>query len=247
MDKPSSCTRTKGVKRGIVKSPVLDVSPCNKVAGEMGCIRGTDHVLFSHIANDFRYGDNFKYGRHCVVEPDVIVGDNVSLGHYVLLKSGTRILNNVELADYCKTTGLCIIGNNVMVRTGSCISKGVIVDDWAFIGAGVMTSHTKNIYHGRPAAARRQLITRIGYGVVVGSRTNMVAGVTIAPGAVVGYHSSVVNNLGAWHGLYLNRPKPMATFQRIIKPDSELYVEILDGYNPHQFDPEMLKRYLPYA
>ena len=202
------------------------------------------------VAGDFKRGYNFSIGEYCVIEPDVVVGNGVCLGHFVMLKSGTRILDNVELADYCKTTGLCIIGNNVMVRTGSCISKGVIVNDWAFIGAGVMSSHTKHIYHGRPRARRKQLITRIGYGAVIGSRTNLMAGVQIAPGAVVGYNSNVVGDLDIRHGVYLNRPGPVATFQHTTAALNHArgrYIDVPSDYEPHQFDPEMLERYLPYA
>lgn len=201
----------------------------------------------SVVAEDFRHGDNFKRGHFCVIEPDVIVGNNVHLGHNVMLKSGTRIGDNVEMADYCCTTGVCVIGNNVAIRTGSTISKGVIVDDWAFIGAGIMSSHTKHIYHGRPDAPRKQCITRIGYGAVVGSRTNLIAGVQIAPGAVVGYNSNVVCDLAEPHGLYFNRAFPRAVLVRAIEPYEDLYIDIPDDYEPRQFDPELLKRYLPYA
>jgi acetyltransferase-like isoleucine patch superfamily enzyme len=202
---------------------------------------------FSYIADDFRHGDNVQVGQFCVIEPDVIVGDNVSLGHFVTLKPGTRIGNNVELADYCKTTGLCIIGNNVMVRTGSCVSKGVIVNDWVLIGAGVMTNHTKNIYHGRPDATRKQLITQIGYGAVVGSASNLTAGVEIAPGAIVGYRSSVVGDLLTDHGIYLDRPHPVATLQRWLEPWESGYINVPDDYEPYEFDQEMLEKYLPYV
>ncbi len=202
---------------------------------------------FYDKADDFQHGSNFRHGHYCIIESDVIVGNNVSLGHYVLLKSGTRIYNDVELADYCKTTGLCIIGNNVMVRTGSCISKGVIIDDWAFIGAGVMTSHTKYIHHGRPEMEQKQAITRIGYGAVIGSRANLSAGASIAVGAIVGYQSNVIRPLDNPNAIYLNRLHPWATRQRYIEPDTVAYMRPPDNYKLHQFDPEMLKRYLPYA
>ena len=201
----------------------------------------------SIISGDFQHGKNLTHGHFCVIEPDVVVGDDVSLGNYVMLKSGTRILNGVNMADYCKTTGACIIGNSVMIRTGSCISKGVIVDDWVFIGAGIMTSHTKHIYHGRPQAPRRQLVTRIGYGAVIGSRANMVAGVEIAPGAVVGYHSSVVKSLPMPRGIYLNSPGSIASLQRTIEPGEDLYIELPEHYERHEFNPGLLKKYLPYA
>ena len=110
----------------------------------------------SVVADDFQEYFPFRnMGHFCVIEKDVKVGDNVVLGDFVKLKSGTRIGDNVNLADYVKTTGLCYIGNNVNIRTGSCISKSVIVEDNTFIGAGVMSSHTRNVYHMRPKMPKK--------------------------------------------------------------------------------------------
>lgn len=134
----------------------------------------------SWIAEGFVHGSNFEHGLGCILDPDVVVGDDVKLGHRVHLASGTRFLDDIEFADDCVTTGICILGNHVRVRTGSCISKSVIVEDWCFVAAGIMSFHTKNVYHARPRAPKRQLITRFGYGSIVGSRTNTSAGVTVA-------------------------------------------------------------------
>ena len=194
------------------------------------------------IADDFKRGTNFKCGTGCVFEPDVIVGNNVTLGHNVILKSGTRIGNDVVLGDNCCTTGVCKIGNHVRIRTGSCISKGVVVNDWVFIGAGIMSSHTKNVSHGRPLMEPRQLVTNIGYGAVVGSRCNLMAGVQIAPGAIVGYDSNVTRTLDIPLSLWLGNPAAFVDFLKL-----EWRIDIPDDYVPHEFDLKLLKKYLPYA
>jgi len=201
----------------------------------------------SWIAKDFRHGEGFDFGLQCIIDPDVVVGADVKLGHRVHLASGTRVLDDVEIADDCVTTGICIIGNHVRIRTGSCISKAVIIDDWCFVAAGIMSSHTKNIYHARPNAPKKQLITRFGYGSVIGSRTNASAGVTIAPGAIVGYGSHVVIDLEEPNAIYYNTPKPYATLQKKLEPGDPYYVAIPEDYVPLRFDPDMLKRYLPHA
>ena len=75
----------------------------------------------SWIAKDFAHGAGFDHGLQCIIDPDVVVGADVRLGHRVHLASGTRVLDDVEIADDCVTTGICLIGNRVRVRTGSCI------------------------------------------------------------------------------------------------------------------------------
>lgn len=190
---------------------------------------------------EFKHGTNFKQGKYCVIEPNVVVGDNVTLGHFCLLKNGTRFLDNINFADYCKTTGVCIVGNDVNMRTASTISKAVIVEDKAFIGAGVMTSHTKNIHHHRPEMPKRQLITRIGYGAVIGSRSNLSAGVTIGDNVVVGYGSIVTKSVFQ-PAIYYGNPFPRS----IIKLPKEMVVDKPADYVRHNFTEEMLRKYLPY-
>lgn len=200
----------------------------------------------SWIAKDFKHGSNFRHGLNCILEPDVIVGDDVVFGHNVHLKSGTRVYNDVEIADHCMTTGISIIGNHVRIRTGSCISKSVILNDWVFVAAGIMTSHTKNVYHGRPKMEKRQYVTNIGYGAIIGSRTNVMAGVTVAPGSIVGYDANVVGSLIEPHGIYINKPHPWATLQKKLTSDDPWYIEVPKDYEPYAFDVELLKKYLPY-
>ena len=180
-------------------------------------------------------------GKYCVLEEDVEIGKNFEIGHHCVLKNGTRIGDNVTLGDYCKTTGLCYIGNNVNVRTDSCISKGVIVEDKAFIGGGVMTSHTRNIHHCRPKMEKCQYITHIGYGAIIGSGTNLSAGVKIGDNVIVGYGSNVLHDL-VLQGVYFGNP---ARFQLNLLPED--FIEIPKDYIYHEFTEEELKRYLPFV
>lgn len=188
----------------------------------------------------FKHGKNFKMGEYCVIEPDVIVGDNVSLGHHVVLKNGTRFGNNIDFSDYCKTTGICYVGNNVNVRNGSCISKSLIVEDKVFIGAGIMSSHTKNVYHHRPEVSKRQLITRIGYGSIIGSSVNLSAGINICDNAIIGYGSLVTKDV-LEPAIYVGCP-----VKRLADIPPKYYIDKPSDYEEHKFDAIMLEKYLPY-
>jgi len=193
-----------------------------------------------HIASDFKHGESLKIGKFCVIEPDVVVGDNVKIGHHCTLKSGTRFGDNIDFADYCKTTGICYVGNDVNIRTGSCISKSVIVEDKVFIGAGVMSSHTKHVYHHRPDVPKRQFITRIGYGSIIGSSVNLSAGVRIADNTIIGYGSLVMKDV-LEPAIYVGNP-----LRKLAEIPPEYYIEKPADYEEHMFPPKKLIKYLPY-
>jgi acetyltransferase-like isoleucine patch superfamily enzyme len=190
------------------------------------------------IHSSFIHGANFKCGYNVIIEEDVIVGDNVKIGHNVTLKSGTRVMNDVNLADYVKTTGVCIIGNGATARTGACISKSVIINDNAFIGPGVMTNHTRNVMHKRNLK-EVQLITRIGYGTVIGSMSSLIAGLTIGDNVVIAagtnIHSDIVE-MGIYGGNPVMKLKDVDPGYILKKPAD---------YQEHEFDLALLYKYLP--
>lgn len=196
----------------------------------------------NNIAKDFSPGKNFSIGQYCVIESDVIVGDNVRIGHQVVLKSGTRFANDIDFADYCCTTGLCYVGNNVNIRTRSTISKGVIVEDRAFIGAGVMTSHTKHVSHWRPKMIKQQHITRIGMGAIIGSSVNIMAGIKIMNNVIVGYASNIVQDL-LYRGIYVGNPAKII----VLKVSPEMMIQFPKDWSAYEFTQKLLKQYLPYV
>lgn len=168
----------------------------------------------------------------------MIVGDDVKLGHNVTLKSGTRVMNDVDLADYVKTTGICIIGNGVGVRTGACISRSVIINDNAFIGPGIMSNHTKNVMHKRKLK-EVQLITRIGYGAVIGSMTSLIAGLTIGDNVVIAAETNVYKDIpdaGVYGGNPMRKLKDIDPAYALKRPAN---------YKEYEFEPEQLRKYLP--
>jgi len=190
------------------------------------------------IHDSFIHGANFKCGENVIIEEDVIVGDDIKLGHNVTLKSGTRIMNDVGLNDYVKTTGICIIGNGVDARTGACISRSVIINDNAFIGPGIMTNHTKNVMHRRNLE-EVQLITKIGYGAVIGSMSSLAAGLTIGDNVVIAAGANVYKDI-LEAGIYGGSP-----IKKIKDVDPDYILKKPDNYREYEFDSGLLRKYLP--
>lgn len=158
------------------------------------------------ISNDFIHGDNLNIGYQVIIESDVKVGDNVKIGHRVTLKSGTVIGDNSIIDDHCITTGACYIGNQVNIRTGAIISKSTIIEDYSFVGPGIITNHTKHVTHGREDKIQgEQLLTYFGFGSIIGSQASILAGIYIAPLAIIGGGSVVVKDVMD-KGIYAGSP-----------------------------------------
>lgn len=189
------------------------------------------------IADDFQHGSNFLHGENVVIEPDVVVGDNVALGHQVVLKSGTRFGSNINFADFCCTTGACILGNNINVRTNTVVSKGVIAEDDVYIGPGVMTNHTKNVSHRRPDVGSQMYVTRICQGAIIGASVWMMAGVRIGANVIVGGGVLIVKDV-LEPGIYVGTPP------RILKLLPPEYEVPLTPQN-YCFEASIIEKYLP--
>lgn len=198
------------------------------------------------IGSQVFLGENSCLGHNCVIESDVVSQENLTLEENVTLASGTRLGKNVDLSRCVITTGLCYLGDNVKVRANSTISNSWIIESWAFFGAGIMTSHTQHVSHGRPALKNEQFLSRVGYGAIIGSGVQCGAGVNIGPGAVIGYNAFVRpgSNLES-HSIYFNRPHPWATIQKTLHQDDAWYLDVPKKYQTHYFSSELLKKYLP--
>jgi len=158
------------------------------------------------VERDVRVGNRVTIGNFAIIEPDVVISDDVVLGHRVTLKSGTRIGAGSTFDDHCITTGACLMGRKVNVRTGAIVSKSTIIEDFCFIGPGVITNHTRHVTHGRgDAVPNEQLLTCIGYGSIIGSQASLLAGLCIGPQSIVGGGSVVVKDLEG-HGVYVGSP-----------------------------------------
>jgi len=174
---------------------------------------------FSVIEKDVQVGKNVHIGHHVFIEEDVVIGDNVQIGNKVTLKSGTRIANDVVFDDHCITTGACYLGNHVNVRTGAIISRSTIIEDYGFIGPGVITNHTKHVSHGRKGKVfEEQLLSYISYGSIIGSQASLLAGIHIGPQSIVGGGAVVIKDLPG-RKVYVGSPcKPIMN----IPPEYEI-------------------------
>ena len=113
------------------------------------------------------------------VEDGVLLGDDVTVGAYTVLGKGTTIGNHVVIGAHCVLEN-CIVEDDAQIGAGS-ILKNTIIAAGAIIGprftatSGPCETRTVDGYHHLA-----------DFGGVVGQDARIEAGVTLAPGVIVG-------------------------------------------------------------
>lgn len=92
-----------------------------------------------------------------VVMDDVVVGEGAALSPFVTLTSNIRIGRHFHANLYSYVEHDCVIGDFVTFAPGVQCNGNIVIEDFAYIGAGAV------IRQGRPGAP-----LRIGRGAVVG-------------------------------------------------------------------------------
>jgi acetyltransferase-like isoleucine patch superfamily enzyme len=176
----------------------------------------------NRIADDFKHGSNFKIGRFCHIDTDVVVGDNVSIGDYTKIMPGTRIGSNTLLMDYVKlmpktvigddckfddyvnTSGYVKIGNRVRIKRCSMIGQAVEAEDDVWIGSHVTTTRIK---YPKPIGGEEMKEEWIVFkkNCMIGSKALILAGTTVGENAVVGAGSLVTRDCEPF-GIYVGSP-----------------------------------------
>ena len=91
----------------------------------------------NRISKDLKHGEQFKIGRFCEIQNDVIMGSNVVIGDYTKIMPGTKIGDNVVIGDYTKIMPGTKIGDNVVLMDyvklmpDTVIGNNCKIDDYA--------------------------------------------------------------------------------------------------------------------
>jgi UDP-2-acetamido-3-amino-2,3-dideoxy-glucuronate N-acetyltransferase len=117
---------------------------------------GTKIWHFCHVMSGARIGKNCNIGQGCFIGSNVVIGDNCKIQNNVSIFEGVTIEDNVFIgpsvvftnvltprAFVKKPYSITIIKQGVSIGANSTIVCGVIIDEYAFIGAGAVV--TKDI------------------------------------------------------------------------------------------------------
>lgn len=121
------------------------------------------------------------------VQDDVAIGAGTRVGSFTLIHTGARIGADCTIGSHCNIHR-AVLGDRVAIQTGCHITRGVVIEDDAFVGPGVVTLNDK--LQGGPLT-----FPRICRGARVGGGTVILPGVVIGAGAVVGAGSVVTRDV----------------------------------------------------
>lgn len=154
----------------------------------------------NYISRYARIGDNFKIGKFCIIESDVIIGDGVRIDNYVLLKQGTLVGDGTVIESYVRSSGYNRIGKDCVLKYGVTIARNVIIHDNVFISPNVMTIYADMEGDSHPSPIS------IGDDVFIGTAAVINYGVQIAHGVKIGAMSYIRKDCDKPGGVYVGSP-----------------------------------------
>ena len=136
----------------------------------------------------------------CRIAPDVKLGKEVKIYGFVNLY-GCSIGDETKIGTFVEIQGGAVIGMRVKISSHTFICEGVTIEDYVFIGHGVMfindrfprsTNPDGSVQTGEDWECVPTLICR---GASVGSNATLLCGVKVGEGAIVGAGSVVTKDV----------------------------------------------------
>ena len=136
----------------------------------------------------------------CRIAPDVKLGKEVKIYGFVNLY-GCSIGDETKIGTFVEIQGGAVIGKRVKISSHTFICEGVTIEDYVFIGHGVMFINDRFPRSTNPDGSVQTgedwecVPTLIGRGASVGSNATLLCGVKVGEGAIVGAGSVVTKDV----------------------------------------------------
>ena len=134
-----------------------------------------------------------------IIAEDVKIGKGTELKHFIELRKGTVIGENCRIDSRVSTSGDCRIGNNVTLRYGVIIARGVIIEDDVFIAPNVM-------FINIPFTEKEKRKTIIRKFCKIGTGSVINDGVELAEGTIIGALSFVRKSIKLKNQVWAGNP-----------------------------------------
>lgn len=134
----------------------MQVHPSSVIDEGVEIGEGTKIWHFCHVMSGAKIGKNCSIGQGCFIGKDVVIGDNCRIQNNVSIFQGVTVQDDVFIGPSVVFTNVLtprafkkkpyiptVIKKGVTIGANSTILCGVIIDEYAFIGAGAVV--TKDI------------------------------------------------------------------------------------------------------
>lgn len=120
-----------------------------------------------------------------VVQDAVSIGDGSRIGEFCFIRSSTTIGADTTIGSFVGIEGDVRIGSGVSIQSGCHITRGVVIEDLAFLGPRVVTMNDRSITHARPSMPIERAAPRVGRGARIGGGSLLLPGVVVGANALV--------------------------------------------------------------
>jgi UDP-2-acetamido-3-amino-2,3-dideoxy-glucuronate N-acetyltransferase len=137
------------------------------------------------------------------IAPDVKLGRDVKLYSFVNLY-GCEIGDETKIGAFVEIQKGAIIGRRVKISSHTFICEGVTIEDYVFVGHGVMFINDPYPRAANPDGSIQTeedwsvVPTTIKRGASIGSNATILCGVTIGEGAIIGAGSVVTRDVAPY-------------------------------------------------
>lgn len=174
---------------GVIVEPGVDLCHPTR-SGERRPVRIGEGT---HLRSGTVIYSGVEIGAHCQTGHHVMVRENAAVGHHSVLGTGVTCEFGTR------------IGHHVMVETHAYVTALMTVEDYVFVGPGVVTTNDQHMLWQREGARKHLIGPVLRWGCRVGSGVVIFPGVEIGRRAVIGAGSVVRENVPE-RGLLVGNP-----------------------------------------
>ncbi len=163
--------------------------------------------------------------EYCRIAPDVRLGEDVKIYAFVNLY-GCTIGDETKIGTFVEIQGGATVGRRVKISSHTFICEGVTIEDYVFIGHGVMFINDAYPRATNPdgtlqtATDWKCVPTLIRKGASVGSNATILCGVTVGEGAIVGAGSVVTKDVPPYTIVAGNPARALRKIELAAKPEA---------------------------
>ena len=170
---------------------------------------------FAVVSDDVTFGNNVSIAPFVVIERGVVIGNNVRIGPFTFLGRNVKLGNNVELKAQVTVLDRTIIGDRVIVHSGTVIGSdgyayvtkdkkhhkipqigNVVIEDDCEIGANVTIDRASFGATRIKRGTKLDNLVQVGHNVTIGEDSLIVAQVGIAGSCQIGNNVILAGQVG---------------------------------------------------